>query len=229
MKVAVIPARGGSKRVEGKNIRSLAGRPLITWVIATLIESELFNSIVVSTDDAEIALIAQSAGARVPFVRPAELAEDHSSTDEVLVHALDWLKANEQLPTFCCCVYPTSVLITKEMLIDSFDLIETRHAHSVAVVKKYQHPIFRALSKDHEQRIKYIWPENRVVRTQDLAETYYDAGQFYWISAESYLKDPRLLSNNSLGYVIPSDKTWDIDNEEDFAIVNRMFPRKDKR
>jgi len=229
VRIAVIPARGGSKRVEGKNIRSLAGRPLITWVITTLIESELFNSIVVSTDDAEISLIAESAGARVPFLRPAALAEDHSSTDEVLVHALNWLKANEQLPTFCCCVYPTSVLITKEMLAESFDLIEVHNAHSVAVVKKYQHPIFRALSKDHEQRIKYIWPENRTVRTQDLDETYYDAGQFYWISAQSYLKDPRLLSSHSLGYVIPSDKTWDIDNEEDFEVVNRMFLRKEKR
>jgi len=226
VRIAVIPARGGSKRVEGKNIRLLAGRPLITWVITTLIESELFNRVVVSTDDQEISLIAESAGAWVPFVRPAELAEDHSSTDEVLVHALNWLNANEKFPTFCCCVYPTSVLITKEMLTESFDLIKANNAHSVAVVKKYQHPIFRALSKDHEQRINYVWPENRVSRTQDLAETYYDAGQFYWISTESYLKDPRLLTSSSMGYVVPIDKTWDIDSEEDFAIVNRMFLRK---
>jgi len=180
--IAVIPARGGSKRIPGKNVRDFLGKPAIAYPIAAARHSRLFNRIIVSTDSPRIAEIATSFGADVPFLRPAELADDHCGTFPVLQHALDALESCPGTTiAYACCIYPTAVLLTERHLIDAFHQLANSPEHSYCFsVCKYSHPIQRALRIDQLGRLTPLAAAHSESRTQDLEPYYFDVGQFYW-------------------------------------------------
>ena len=220
--VAIIPARGGSKRIPNKNIRPFAGRPLIEYAIDLARSSGLFARIVVSTDSAEIAGIAENAGAEVPFERPAELANDHATTAAVLEHALEAIAAREHYD-YACCLYPATPFTTPDDLRAGLSLATTSGAASVFAVTGFAAPIWRAMERQPDGSLTMVWPENRDTRSQDLPETFHDAGQFYWVPVAGLLDAPALLTEHSRGVVFERWRAHDIDTEEDWMRAEAIY------
>ncbi len=223
MKVAVIPARGGSKRIPRKNIRLFHGQPMIAWAIAAAEESQVFDRIIVSTDDEEIAEVSREHGAEVPFTRPAEISGDLATTDEVFVHALDWLEQEGALPEFLCCIYPSVPFLTGESIRKVFAVLRQFNADSAFTAATFAHPVWRGLSRNTEGWAEYQWPEHRSTRSQDLPELIHDAGQCYWFRVVTYRQNPRLINDRSVPVVLPRWRVQDIDNEEDWMMAERLF------
>ena len=223
MKLCVIPARGDSKRIPMKNIREFAGKPIIAWSIETALKSALFDKIVVSTDNEEIANIAKQYGAEVPFIRPAELADDFCGTNAVVKHALQWFTKNDINIDFTCCIYATAPFVMVKYLKKGYEkLIESDKLFSFSVTS-FPFPIQRALSINKENCLEAIWPDNINIRSQDLEEAYHDAGQFYWGKAEAYLNDEELYSTKSVPVILPRYLVQDIDTFEDWKRAEIMF------
>lgn len=219
--LCIITARGGSKRVPRKNIRHIAGRPLVAWPTAAATASGLFQHVLISTEDIEIAQAAQRAGAEYPFARPIEVADDFSTTADVLRTVLQqWKEHSGYLPAFCCCLYGTSVFVTKDQLRSARALLST--AELVFAVSEYPHPIQRALKRNEEGSTDYIYPEFINTRTQDLEKSYHDIGLFYYFSVEAFLRYGGCsfgpLQKKSL--IVPRTSAVDIDSEEDLAWAN---------
>ncbi len=214
--VAIIPARGGSKRIPGKNIRDFAGRPMIVHSIAAALESRLFRRILVSTDDPKIMEIARANGAEVPFTRPAAIANDTASTDAVIQHALDWLEQHDTLPVQACCLYATAPFVRADDLARGLNILRDMQATTAFSVTSFVYPIFRALKVRPDGFVEMFWPENRGLRSQDLPEAWHDAGQFYWIDVDKYRAAPRLFSDRSAPVPLPRYRVQDIDTEEDW-------------
>jgi pseudaminic acid cytidylyltransferase len=215
--VAIIPARGGSKRIPGKNIRPFAGRPMIAHSIAAAVESRLFRRVIVSTDDPRIREIALAHGAEVPFTRPAAIANDTATTDAVIQHALDWLEAHDTLPAYACCLYATAPFVRAADLVRGFEILRESEATTAFSVTTFAYPVFRALKMGPHGFVEMFWPENRTVRSQDLPEAWHDAGQFYWIDVARYRAAPRLFSDHSAPVPLPRHRVQDIDTEEDWT------------
>jgi N-acylneuraminate cytidylyltransferase len=218
-RVAVIPARGGSKRIPNKNIRSFLGRPAIAYPIAAARRSGLFNRIVVSTDSPQVAEVALSCGAEVPFMRPAALADDYCGTIPVLQHAFQALEHLQRAPIhFACCIYPTAVLLAEAHLIEAYHQLEnspsTAYCFSVCA---YHHPIQRALQVGESGTLGAVAPEHWPSRTQDLQRRYHDAGQFYWGTAEAIRAGASILQGASVGHVLSRTEFIDIDEPEDWV------------
>lgn len=223
MNIAVIPARGGSKRIPRKNIRQFAGKPMIAYAIAAAQKSGLFEHIVVSTDDQEISAIARTQGAETPFVRPAELADDHTATVPVVAHAIQACELIGWKAKNVCCIYPCVPFIKVEDLAGALNLHERTDADYCFPVTKYTTPIQRALKQvDDGCRMLPFFPEFELVRTQDLTTAYHDAGQFYWGRRSAWLSNERIHSNG-IGYVIPNCRVVDIDTEEDWVRAEILF------
>jgi len=220
--VAIIPARGGSKRIPGKNIKPFAGEPIIVYSIKAAKATGIFDRIIVSTDSNEIAEVAKSVGADVPFLRPEELADDHTGTVPVLLHALTWLRDNENLPNYFCCIYATAPFIRSEDIRKGFDLMREKEAVTAFSVTTFPYPIFRALNVDDKGRIKMLWPNHKDTRSNDLPETYHDAGQFYWAHTEGFLQEKTLFSSNAVPVVLPRYLVQDIDTPEDWKTAELM-------
>ncbi|MGB0630062.1 MAG: pseudaminic acid cytidylyltransferase [Alphaproteobacteria bacterium] len=220
--IAILPARGGSKRIPGKNIRPFAGRPMIEHAVALAKSSGLFSRIVVSTDSDEIAAIAEKAGAELPFRRPAELADDHTTTAAVLEHALDALDARGNYD-YACCIYPASPFTTEDDLRAGIDLVAVGGASSSFAVAGFAAPIWRAMERRPDGRLTLVWPEHRDTRSQDLPETFHDAGQFYWVPVAGFLDAPVLLTNESRGVVFERWRAHDIDTEEDWMLAEAIY------
>lgn len=221
--LAVIPARGGSKRVPRKNIRSMSGRPMIAWSIETALRSEQFCEVVVSTDDPEIAEVSLSAGASVPFLRPGDLASDTATTGEVMAHAVEFMVGNGFPGTDVCCLYPAAIFVTGEDLIAARQLLGSgdEHEHYVMSVVEYAHPIQRALRVGPDNTAQPIDPEHMFTRTQDLEPRWHDAGQFYWGKAHAWCRmDPVLEGIKA--YVLPQGSVVDIDTEDDWVLAERI-------
>ncbi len=214
--VCVIPARGGSKRIPRKNIRVFNGKPMMAWPIETAKRSSLFREVIVSTDDAEIRDVALQYGASVPFNRPPALADDQATTDMVLVHVLDWLKEHDRLPRYLCCIYPCTPLLTEGDLSRGLDVLASSGATTAFSVVTYGHPIFRALKVNEQGRLDMFWPEHRLTRSQDLPEAWHDAGQFYWLDVQRYLRESHIFSSNSVPVPMPGWRAIDIDTEDDW-------------
>lgn len=223
MIVAIIPARGGSKRIPRKNIKNFAGKPMIAWPIAAARESGVFDRIVVSTDDPEIAAVARQSGAEAPFVRPVELSNDHVGTTAVIRHAIEWLDARGPPVDFACCIYATAPFVQAADLRLGLTLLRDSDAAYVFSVTSFASPIQRAIRINAAGRVEMFHPEYFNIRSQDLEEAYHDAGQFYWGRARSFVDDVRIFSIQSLPLVLPRYQVQDIDTPDDWKRAELMF------
>lgn len=223
MNVAIIPARGGSKRIPGKNIKSFAGKPIIAWSIAAVRAAGVFDRIIVSTDSEKIAEVARQYGAETPFVRPAEISDDHTPTAPVIGHCLEWLAAEKTPASNACCVYATAPFVRTAHIRQGYELLTERKVSSVFSVTTFPFPIFRALSIEKEGNLSMIWPEHELTRSNDLPEAYHDAGQFYWLECEAFLKSGRVYNEDALPVILPRYIVQDIDTKEDWQTAEYMF------
>ena len=223
MNAAIIPARGGSKRIVGKNIKNFAGKPIINYSIEAAIESGVFSKIIVSTDSEEIADAAIKAGAEVPFIRPEALSDDHTPTAPVLEHAINWLNDHGDKVDNCCCIYATAPFVSSKSIKDGFLLLTQNEASSVFTVTSFESCVFRGLRIGVDGRLKMLWPENELKRTQDFDEVYHDAGQFYWLDCEKFLKSKKLFSEDALPLILPRYLVQDIDTVEDWEKAELIF------
>ncbi len=220
--LAIIPARGGSKRIPRKNIRPFCGKPIIGYSIEAALKSGLYSEVMVSTDDDEIAEIARSFGAEVPFMRSDEASNDFAGTAEVLAEVLQQYINKGRRFDFATCIYPTSPFVTVNALSESFELLEKNKYDVVFPVIRYSYPIQRSLRFVHN-KIEMLWPENYPKRSQDLEPVFHDAGQFYSFSVEYMLAKQRLFSNNSGAIIISELEAQDIDNLEDWKLAEVKF------
>ena len=223
MKLAVIPARGGSKRIPRKNIRDFCGRPIISYSINAALESGVFDHVVVSTDDAEIAEVARQYGAEIPFVRPAELSNDFAGTLPVIGHAIEAMRNLGATIDQVCCIYATAPFIEAGDLRRGLDIFVQSQADYAFTVTSFPYPIHRAFRITPDGRVAMFQPENYRKRSQDLAEAYHDAGQFYWGKPEAFLADLPVFSERSAPVVLPRHQVQDIDTLEDWAHAELMF------
>ena len=223
MIVAIIPARGGSKRIPRKNIRPFSGKPIIAYSIDAALKTGLFDKIIVSTDDEEIADISRSFGADVPFVRPDDISDDHATTLDVIVHALDWLQTEQGDIDLACCLYATAPFVQADSIVDGFNqLRQDLTADFAFSVTSFAFPIQRAIRMDGE-RVSMFWPENETVRSQDLVEAYHDAGQFYWGRPQAFLDRCSVFSDRSIPVRIARHLVQDIDTPEDWTRAELMY------
>jgi pseudaminic acid cytidylyltransferase len=222
MNIAIIPARGGSKRIPRKNIRIFAGKPMIAHAITAARTSGLFDRIVVSTDDEEIGVIAREWGAETPFIRPSELANDYTPTVPVIAHSIQACQALGWSFDGVCCIYPGVPFIRNEDLLGTFALFQESSADYCFPVTEFPSAIQRALKRDDKGKMLTFYPQYELTRTQDLESAYYDAGQFYWGRASSWQNNPMVYSNG-IGYVIPNWRVVDIDTPEDWFRAELLF------
>lgn len=223
MRVAVIPARGGSKRIPRKNVRSFCGKPMIAWSIEAALESGCFDRIVVSTDDEEIAATALKYGAEVPFMRPAELSDDHTGTVAVIAHAVEWLERHDRAPDQLCCIYATAPLLLPGDLRLGLQRLDESGSDFAFSVTSFPFPIQRAVRIDRDGRVGMFWPEKFQSRSQDLEEAYHDAGQFYWGKAAAWLSGSAIFGPGSVPVILPRHRVQDIDTPEDWERAELMF------
>jgi len=223
MRLAVIPARGGSKRIPRKNIRLFCGQPMIAWSIEAALKSSCFDEVMVSTDDTEIAEVARQYGAHVPFVRPAELSDDHTGTTAVVAHAVDWFAMRGQTPTQVCCLYATAPFVTPDDLLRGLNMLNETGCDYAFSVTSYAFPIQRAVRITHAGRIEMLDAKHFNSRSQDLEEAYHDAGQFYWGSADAWRERKLIFSPVSAPVLLPRYRVQDIDTLEDWVRAEWMF------
>ena len=224
MRIAVIPARGGSKRVPRKNVRDFRGKPMIAWPIEAARESGLFEHIVVSTDDAEIAETARRWGAEVPFLRPAALADDHVGLTEVMSHATKWAFSAGWSLTAVCCILATSPFLHPADLARSLELLESGPWAYAFSATEYAAPVFRAFSRDAEGRVEMFFPEFYRTRSQDLPLALHDAAQFYWGRPDAWVEGKRIFERHSTTLTLPRWRVQDIDTEEDWRRAETVAP-----
>lgn len=223
MKIAVIPARGGSKRIPRKNIKLFCGKPMIAWSIEAAFASGLFEHVVLSTDDAEIAEVARVYGAEVPFMRPAALSDDHTPTSQVVAHAIEWYRENGLMPDPVCCIYATAPFVTAVDLKRGLQTLTDSGSDFAFSVTSYPFPIQRAIKLTNEARVEMFQPEHLNTRSQDLEEAWHDAGQFYWGRGEAWLTGKPIFSTNAAPVMLPRHRVQDIDTTEDWVRAEWMF------
>lgn len=217
--LCIIPARGGSKRIPRKNIRLLAGRPIISYPIAAALESGCFDEVMVSTDDEEIAAIARDHGATVPFLRSAQTAGDHAGSDEVFAEVIQRYRESGRRHEYACGIYPTAALVTPERLREGRARLLAEPALTALLpVQRFSFPIQRAVAL-RGGRLALFQPEHLDTRSQDLEPAYHDAGQWYWLRTEPFLRTRELMGPNCAAIVIPEAEAQDIDHEEDWALA----------
>jgi N-acylneuraminate cytidylyltransferase len=223
MKLCVIPARGGSKRIPRKNIKDFGGRPMIAWSIAAARESALFDHVIVSTDDAEIAAISREAGAETPFMRPAALADDHTGTTDVVAHAVDWYRAQGAEVGVTACLYATAPFVRAEDLRTANTLLDASGAKYVFAATNFDFPIQRAIRPDEAGGVLPMFPESIGMRSQDLPEAFHDAGQFYLGAAEHWLARLPVFGTYARMHLLPRHRVQDIDTPEDWRRAEWLF------
>ena len=219
--IAIIPARGGSKRIPRKNIKKFFGKPLISYSIETALKSKLFEKVIVSTDDEEIAKIAKQYGAEVPFLRPKELADDFTGTGAVVEHTLEYLKNNNDKYDYCCTIYATAPLLQEKYLKEGLEKLKNSDAKLAFGVTSMPFPIQRTF-KITNNRCQMFTPEYFSTRSQDLEEAYQDAGQFYWENL-SIKSDEIPFGIDSIPIIIPRYLVQDIDTLEDWERTEIMY------
>lgn len=223
MKLAVIPARGGSKRIPRKNIKMFCGKPMIAWSIEAALQSGCFDKVIVSTDDEEIAEVARQYGASVPFMRPAELSDDYTGTIPVIQQAIEWCKANGFDARQVCCLYATAPFVSPEDLRRGLNTLEQSGSQYAFSVTSYAFPIQRAIRLTGTGRVEMFNPEYFNTRSQDLEESYHDAGQFYWGLASAWLEGKMIFSPESSAVLLPRHRVQDIDTPEDWVRAEWLY------
>ncbi|WP_404398613.1 pseudaminic acid cytidylyltransferase [Idiomarina loihiensis] len=223
MKIAVIPARGGSKRIPRKNIKTFCGKPMIARTIEAAMASGCFDAVVVSTDDDEIADVARHYGADVPFKRPDNLADDHTPTIPVIKHAVQWYEEHVNPVDFVCCLYATAPFLDAKDIQRGLSLLQESDADYAFSVTSYAFPIQRALRLSDEGRVSMFQPEHFTTRSQDLTEAWHDAGQFYWGTSRAWTAEKPLFSEQSTGVPLPRHRVQDIDTPEDWTRAEWLF------
>jgi pseudaminic acid cytidylyltransferase len=224
MRIAIIPARGGSKRIPRKNIKAFCGQPIIAYSIQAALRSDVFDKVIVTTDDSEIGDVARLYGAEMPFIRPSNLADDHATTVPVIKHAIDWVNANIGGVEFACCIYATAPFVQSRDLAASYEkLVGERVGGYVFSACTFPFPIQRAFKVKADGHVEMFEPQNYNTRSQDLAPAYQDAGQFYWGSASSYMQEKIFFSPDSKAFVLPRHMVQDIDSAEDWTRAELMY------
>ena len=216
MIVAIIPARGGSKRIPGKNIKNFCGKPIISYSLRIAHKTKLFDKIVVSTEDKKIASIAKKYKAEVPYKRPNKLAGDMIGTENVIAHAIKQLRQKGLNVKAVCCIYPTAVFVKPEDIIKAYKKMVNENWNYVFSATSFQSNVFRSFTKIKNNGVKMLFPKKYNWRTQDLKKTYHDAGQFYWGKSEAWLKLKPMFMQSSTFVDIPRWRAQDIDTPEDF-------------
>lgn len=219
MKLAIIPARGGSKRIPRKNLRLFRGRPIIAWSITAARASGVFDEVMVSTEDEEIAAVATAAGASVPFRRSQATAGDMATTAAVLCEVLDTYAARGVMVERACCLYPTAPFVEPAQLAEGLRALEAGGFDSFFPVARFDYPIWRSLRRDAHGRATLFFPEHRDARSQDLPPAFHDAGQWYWFRPEALYRDGSLMGQNAGTVVLPASHVQDIDTEDDWRMA----------
>lgn len=222
-KIAIITARGGSKRIPKKNIKLFCNKPMIAYSIEAALESNLFDEVMVSTDSEEIAEVAKKYGASVPFMRSAKTSNDFATTADVILEVLSCYKERGKEFEYACCIYPTAPFLTSERLKEAMDVMETEKPIEVMPVVAFSYPPQRSYILDDNHQLKFKYPEYMEARSQDLEKMYHDAGQFYIYRVEPYIKANGRIKEGISPLVIPEIEVQDIDNEEDFQIAELKY------
>lgn len=218
MRLAVIPARGGSKRIPRKNIRPFAGRPMIAYSIGAALQSGIFDRIIVSTDDEEIASVARGCGAEVPFLRPTELSDDQTGTTEVVAHAIEWLSADGKCDlSSVCCIYATAPFIRPADIRRGLEVLESADWQFVFSATNFASPIFRSFRKNASGALEMFFPQFYAMRSQDLPDALHDAAQFYWGKPAAWLGKAKVFDERSTVVLLPRWRVQDIDCEDDWV------------
>lgn len=229
--LAIIIARGGSKRIPRKNIKPFLGQPIIKYSIDAALAAGCFDEIMVSTDDAEIAGVARQSGALVPFMRSVDTSNDFATTAAVIEEVLHSYKLLGKTFDYSCCIYPTAPFVTGQKLKEAYDKLQSTGADSVFPVTKFGYPILRSLKIEKDGSVKMNWPEYMNSRSQDLPPAYHDAGQFYFVNNKVFSEKKKLFTDFSFPIVVPESEVQDIDNEEDWKIAEikyKLINRTDK-
>jgi pseudaminic acid cytidylyltransferase len=220
--MAVIPARGGSKRIPRKNIKLFHGKPIIAYSIETAAQSGLFDRVVVSTDDEEIAEVAQKYGAEVPFIRPKKLSDDMTGTHRVVDHALSWFQSKGIDVKYACCIYATAPLLQESYLRLGYEKLKKGGQEFLLSIAEYPFPIQRALFKN-EEKIYPVNEKNYGERSQDLRQAYHDAAQFYWGTSLGFKESSHHFGQNTGMILLPRHYVCDIDTPMDWLLAEKMF------
>lgn len=228
LNLAIITARGGSKRIPKKNIRPFLGRPILAYSVEAALKSGLFEEVMVSTDSQEIAEVALKYGAKVPFFRSKKNSDDYATTASVIEEVLLAYKRDGKNYDYVCCLYPTAPFVRSEILIEASRLLQQKDVDSVLPVVPFSHPVQRSFKIDSDHKLKVNWPENIDIRSQDLPSTYYDAGQFYFLDAKKFLIQKKIFTDNVLPIIISELDAQDIDNEEDWRIAELKYKLKNR-
>lgn len=223
MKLAVIPARGGSKRIPGKNIKPFGGKPIIAWSIEAARDSGCFDRIIVSTDDDAIAAFARKFGAEVPFMRPPELSDDHTGTVPVIAHAVEWQNARGPVVEEACCIYATAPFLRAIDIRRGLDILKETKADIAFSVTQYAAPIQRALRVTDQGRLEMFDPTQFEKRSQDLEAAWHDAGQFYWGRASAWLEQRPLFGPHAAPVELPRYRVQDIDTPDDWKRAELLY------
>lgn len=223
MRLAVIPARGGSKRIPRKNVREFCGKPIIAWSIEAALQSKCFDRVIVSTDDEEIADVARRFGAEIPFLRPAKLADDYTGTAAVVRHAIEWFEGNGVTYEEVCCIYATAPFIRAEDIRSGLEIFHSSNADYAFTVTSFPFPIQRAVKISSAGTFEVFYPDHYNTRSQDLEEAYHDAGQFYWGKTSAWKEGAMLFSERAVPIILPRYRVQDIDTLEDWIRAEMMF------
>lgn len=223
MKIAIIPARGGSKRIPRKNIKVFHGKPMIAYSIEAAQKSGCFDRIIVSTDDQEIADTALKYGAEVPFLRPADIADDYATTMDVMVHAIQYLAKENISPEFVCCIYATAPFILADDLRKGLGILNEPKVEYAFSATSFPFPIQRAIKLTEQGDVKMFSEQYADTRSQDLVEAYHDAGQFYWGKTSAFLARKAIFAEHSKVVLLPRKRVQDIDTVEDWELAEALF------
>lgn len=223
MRLAVIPARGGSKRIPRKNIKPFGGKPIIAWSIEAALQSGCFDQVIVSTDDAEIADVAIAYGATVPFIRPDVLSDDYTGTIPVICHTIEQVRSQGTSPEQVCCIYATAPFTCAEDILKGLDVLEATGCEYTFSATSYPFPIQRAIRLTADGRAEMFYPEYFNTRSQDLEVAYHDAGQFYWGKSSAWIGAKPIFTADSVPVILPRHRVQDIDTTEDWERAEWML------
>jgi N-acylneuraminate cytidylyltransferase len=221
--ICIIPARGGSKRIPRKNIREFLGKPIIAYSIQTALDSGLFDKVMVSTDDEEIAEVAKKYGAKVPFLRSSKSSDDFATTSDVLEEVLFELSSRSEKFNKACCLYPTAPFVTSDLLKEGERILKESGVDTVFPVVSFTYPVWRGLRKDDTGKVEMIWKEHLNSRSQDFEEVFHDAGQWYWFDVKSFMQNKKLFMDNTKGIELSPLEVQDIDNLHDWHLAELKY------